>query len=175
MRDAGRARRRGVRHLAAASLALGLALWASAPLAFSPDEPLADAVLEARARALHEELRCMVCQGQAISDSDAELARDMRAVVRQRIADGETDEQVLDYLAGRYGDYILLDPPVKPATYALWFGPAGAFLLGAGLIFFAVMRRSRRARAGAGGEVEGAAPLSAEERRRLEALLSDGD
>ena len=148
-------------------VALWLALAAGSGLAFTPDEPLADAALEARARALHAELRCMVCQGQSIGDSDAALARDMRAIVRERIAAGESDDAVRGFLTDRYGDYVLLDPPVKPETYALWFGPAAVFVAGAAIAFALL----RRARAGARGA--GAAPLSAEERRRLDALLDD--
>ena len=109
----------------------------------------------------------MVCQGQSIGDSDAALARDMRAIVRERIAAGESDDAVRGFLTDRYGDYVLLDPPVKPETYALWFGPAAVFVAGAA-IAFALLRRART-----GGRGAGAAPLSAEERRRLDALLDD--
>ena len=151
-----------------AACALWLTLAAGAAPAFTPDEPLADAALEDRARALHEELRCLVCQGQSIADSNAGLAQDMRTIVRERIAAGESDEQVRGFLVARYGDYVLLDPPLKPETYALWFGPAAVLVAGAGLVY-ALMRR---ARAGAGG-AGGAAPLSAEERRRLDSLLDD--
>ena len=147
--------------------ALWLALAAGPGLAFTPDEPLGDPALEARAQALHDELRCMVCQGQSIGDSDAALARDMRAIVRERIAAGESDADVRGFLADRYGDYVLLDPPVKPETYALWFGPAAVFVVGAA-IAFALLRRAR-----ASARDAGEAPLSAEERRRLDALLDD--
>ena len=109
----------------------------------------------------------MVCQGQSIADSDAALAQDMRAIVRERIAAGESDADVRGFLTARYGDYVLLDPPVKPETYALWFGPAAVFVAGAA-IAFALLRRSR-----AGARRAEAAPLSAEERRRLDALLDD--
>ena len=146
---------------------LWLALGTSPGPAFTPDEPLGDPALEDRARALHEELRCMVCQGQSIADSDAALAQDMRAIVRERIAAGESDADVRGFLTERYGDYVLLDPPVKPETYALWFGPAAVFVAGAA-IAFALLRRSRAAARRAE-----AAPLSAEERRRLDALLDD--
>ena len=156
-----------------AACALWLALAAGAAPAFTPDEPLADAALEDRARALHEELRCLVCQGQSIAASNAALAQDMRAVVRERIAAGESDTQVRGFLVARYGDYVLLDPPVKPETYALWFGPAAVFVAGAGLVY-ALMRRARAGAGGAGGAGGAApAPLSAEERRRLDALLDD--
>ncbi|MDE0409788.1 MAG: cytochrome c-type biogenesis protein CcmH [Alphaproteobacteria bacterium] len=158
----------GVRRvLLSGAVAVWLGLVVGPGLAFTPDEPLSDPVLEARARALHEGLRCMVCQGQSIGDSDAALARDMRAIVRERIAAGESDADVRGFLTDRYGDYVLLDPPVKPETYALWFGPAAVFVAGAA-IAFALLRRARASASGAG-----AAPLSAEERRRLDALLDD--
>ena len=162
--------RRARRPLPGMVCALWLALAAGPALAFSPDEPLADPALEARARALHAELRCMVCQGQSIAASDAGLAQDMRAIVRERIAAGASDDEVTGFLVERYGDYVLLDPPVKPATYALWFGPAAVFVAGAGLVY-ALMRRARAGAGGAGGAQP--APLSAEERRRLDALLDD--
>ena len=148
-------------------LALSLVLAAGPGLTFTPDEPLGDPALEDRARALHEELRCMVCQGQSIADSDAALAQDMRAIVRERIAAGESDADVRGFLTERYGDYVLLDPPVKPETYALWFGPAAVFVAGAA-IAYALLRRSRAAARRAES-----APLSAEERRRLDAILDD--
>ena len=164
MKAAMRAARRA---LVGATCALWLGLAAGPGLAFAPDEPLADAALEARARALHAELRCLVCQGQSIADSNAPLAQDMRTIVRERIAAGESDDAVMGFLTDRYGDYVLLDPPVKPETYALWFGPAAVFVAGAAIAFALL----RRARAGARGA--GTAPLSAEERRRLDALLDD--
>ena len=155
------------RALLGASCALWLGLAAGPGLAFTPDEPLDDPALEARARALHAELRCMVCQGQSIADSSAPLAQDMRAIVRERIAGGASDDDVRGFLTDRYGDYVLLDPPVKPETYALWFGPAAVFVAGAA-IAVALVRRAR-----AGAREAGTAPLSAEERRRLDALLDD--
>ena len=153
--------------LLGATCALWLGLAAGPSLAFTPDEPLADPALEARARALHAELRCLVCQGQSIANSNAALAQDMRAIVRERLAAGENDDAVRGFLTDRYGDYVLLDPLVKPETYALWFGPAAVFVIGAGIVF-ALLRRAR-----AGASEAGAAPLSAEERRRLDALLDD--
>jgi len=155
------------RALVGATCALWLGLAAGPGLAFTPDEPLTDPTLEARARALHAELRCLVCQGQSIADSNAALAQDMRAIVRERIVAGESDDAVRGFLTDRYGDYVLLDPPVKPETYALWFGPAAVFVAGAGIVY-ALLRRARaRAREAV------ATPLSAEERRRLDALLDD--
>jgi cytochrome c-type biogenesis protein CcmH len=130
------------------------------------DKPLENPVDEARALALHKLLRCLVCQNQSISDSNAELARDLRILVRQRIATGETDDQTMAYIVDRYGDWVLLDPPVKSTTYVLWFGPLVIFLLalvGVGLF----LRRSKAQPA--------AQPvaLDAGEEARLKTLLDD--
>ncbi len=141
---------------------------ASGAWAFSADEPIDDPALEERAKALHEALRCMVCQGQSIADSNAELARDMRVIVRERVAAGESDDQVVTFLTDRYGDFVLLSPPVKPLTYVLWFGPA--LVLVAGVVSVIFLLRRRRAAMDTG---VGAAPLTEEERRRLDALLDD--
>ena len=116
------------------SLALSLMIWQAAPLqALSPEEILSDPQLEERARTLSKELRCLVCQNQSIDDSDAPLARDLRLEVRQLLGDGLSDSEVLDRLQQRYGDYILLSPPLRPATYALWLAPLAILLL-AGLL-----------------------------------------
>ena len=110
----------------AAILAL-LAALAPAPAmaALDASEMLADPALEARARALAKGLRCVVCQNQSIDDSGADLARDLRRSLRARLLAGDSDEEALAYLTDRYGDYVLLEPPLKPATWALWFAPAG--------------------------------------------------
>ncbi len=142
-------------------LAPGLAL------AFSADEALDDPLAEARALRLHDELRCPVCQGQAISDSNAELARDLRRIVRERIASDDTDDEVFDYLVERYGDYILLRPPVKPTNYVLWFGPAIVFIGGAGGLWYFLIRRPRRRPQSA------PTPLNEAERKELERLSRD--
>ncbi len=150
-------------------LALALLLAASAAgagpaWAVEPDEMLDDPVLEARARALSQEIRCLVCQNESIDSSNADLARDLRILVRERLVAGDSDAQVKAYLVARYGDFVLLDPPMKAKTYVLWFGPAIVLLLG-GLgiyIYFVRLRRAPRLEA---------APLSAEERDRLERLL----
>ncbi len=110
--------------------------------ATQPDEMMADPAQEARARHIGESLRCLVCQNQSIDDSDADLARDLRLIVRQRIAAGDSDEQVKSYLVARYGDYILLRPPFKPVTYILWLGPPGIAAF-AGFLAFACFRRRR--------------------------------
>src|ERR1700704_4186811 len=91
--------------------------------AVQPDEVLADAALEARARVLSKELRCMVCQNQSIDDSDAPLARDLRLLVRERLKDGDSDGQVIDFLVARYGEFVLLKPRLALHTALLWFGP----------------------------------------------------
>ena len=110
----------------AAIFGLLLAL-ASAPAlaALDASEMLADPALEARARALAKGLRCVVCQNQSIDDSAADLARDLRRSLRARLLAGDSDEEALAYLTHRYGDYVLLEPPLKPATWILWFAPAG--------------------------------------------------
>ena len=119
-------------------LALLVAL-ASPALAVQPDEVMKDPALEARARALSGELRCMVCQNQSIDDSDAPLARDIRLLIRQRIAEGETNDAVRTYLVSRYGDFILLKPPLKPETLLLWL--SAPLTLAAGLAAVLIARR----------------------------------
>jgi cytochrome c-type biogenesis protein CcmH len=146
-------------------LACLLGAGASVQAATSPDEILADPALEQRARALGKELRCLVCQNQSIDDSDADLARDLRQIVRERLVAGDSDAEIIGFLTARYGDFVLLKPPVKPATWGLWFGPA-LVLLGAGAGIALYLRRRRRS----GPPLP---PLSAEERRRLAALLGD--
>ena len=127
--------------LAALALLLTL-LFSGAALAVKPDEVLADPGLEARARALSEGLRCMVCQNQSIDESDADLARDLRVLVRQRIVAGDTDQQVMDYIVSRYGEFVLLKPRFEPRTALLWGTPI--ILLLAGGLFIVLTARSRR-------------------------------
>ena len=134
--------------------------------AVQPDEMLADPALEARARDISREIRCLVCQNQSIDDSDADLAHDLRVIVRERLVAGDSDDQVRQYLVDRYGDFVLLNPPVKPATYLLWFGPIAIFVVAAVGVGLYLRRRQ--------GPALAAAPLSAAERERLAALL-DGD
>jgi len=151
----------------AARLVTMFMLLLSAPaLAVEPGEMLADPALEARARAISAELRCLVCQNQSIDDSNADLARDLRLLVRERLKEGDSDQQVVAFVVARYGDFVLLDPPFKATTALLWGGPALVFA--AGLVGIAVWFRRRRA------EGSEPAPLSADEERRLQALL-DGD
>ena len=107
-----------------AFLAGALALAMAGPaLAVTPDEQLRDPKLEARAKAVSRELRCVVCQNQSIDDSEAPLAHDLRVILRERIAAGDTDAQTKAYLVKRYGSFVLLRPPFEPATWALWLGP----------------------------------------------------
>ena len=135
--------------------------------ATSPDEMLKDPALEARARVLGKELRCLVCQNQSIDDSDAELAQDLRRLVRERLIAGDSDAEVRAFLTDRYGDFVLLKPPVRPITWLLWFGPLAVLLVG-GLMILAFFRgRSRPGAAAAPPELDPA------ERARLERLLAD--
>ncbi|MDA0340106.1 MAG: cytochrome c-type biogenesis protein CcmH [Proteobacteria bacterium] len=112
-------------------------------IAVEPNEVLTDPVLEARARALSKNIRCLVCQNQSIDSSNASLAKDLRVIVRERLVAGNSDIQILDFLVARYGDYVLLEPPVKPTTYALWYGPGVLMVLGflAAIMFLARRRK----------------------------------
>ena len=144
-------------------LALSLALSLSAPLlAVQPGEIMADPAKEARARALSRDLRCMVCQNQSIDDSDAPLARDLRLLVRERIAAGDSDREVIDFLVGRYGEFVLLSPRLSLSTILLWTGPFIVLLLGI------IMARSQFRR-----RTDAVAPLSEEEQAALARLTSD--
>jgi cytochrome c-type biogenesis protein CcmH len=145
-------------------VAMLLALLPGLALAVQPDEILKDPALEARARDISSELRCLVCQNQSIDDSDASLARDLRLLVRERLQTGDSDAQVRDFLVQRYGDFILLKPPFKSGTLLLWLAPLGVLLGGAAaLIAFARRRKPS----------EAAAKLSPEEAAKLQALLSE--
>ena len=149
-----------------ARLAALLILLASALPAFAvnPDEVLADPKLESRARAISAELRCMVCQNQSIDDSNAELAKDLRLLVRERLKQGDSDQAVMDYVVSRYGEFVLLKPRVSIRTLVLWGAPATLLVIGGiALVVFARRRRT----------VATEAPLSAEEEARLEKLLDD--
>lgn len=146
--------------------------------AVEPSEKLADPVLEQRARDLSEGLRCVVCQNESIDASNAELARDMRLLVRERLVKGDSDAEVRQFMVDRYGDYVLLKPPFKASTYALWFGPL--ILLAIALVIG--WRFYRRPDDPAGVDpTQGAPttpetpakPLSADEQRRLDKLLKD--
>ncbi len=128
------------------AMGIWLAISAAPALAVTPIEQLRDPALEARARVISKDLRCVVCQNQSIDDSNASLAADMRVLVRQRIIAGDTNDQVTQYMVDRYGDFVLLRPPVKRNTYALWFGPMGFIGFGA-LIFWLTSRRRKTTKA----------------------------
>jgi len=144
----------------AQALLLCLAVGGPA-FAVEPSEKLADPALEARARAIATELRCLVCQNQSIDDSDAPLAKDLRLILREKLKDGASDAAVKDFLVSRYGDFVLLRPPLKLETLLLW-GATPLLLIGGALAAFAAQRRSRGAPA--------AAALSDAERETLRAL-----
>ena len=143
-----------------------LLLSASPVFAVNPDEVLADPALEARARALSAQLRCMVCQNQSIDDSNAELAKDLRVLVREQITAGDSDEAVIDYVVSRYGEFVLLKPRLETKTLLLWGAPIVLLLAGAAVMVVSARRRSGRATG---------TPLSAEERARLDAVLKDSE
>ncbi|MBK1664999.1 cytochrome C biogenesis protein CcmH [Rhodospirillum rubrum] len=152
--------------------AIAALAWLLAPgaaLAVLPDEQLADPALEGRARVLSQGLRCVVCQSENIDESNAELARDMRIRLRELLVAGKSDDEAVGYMVERYGDYVLMKPPFKATTLALWLGPFALLLVGAlgiGLYY------RRRGPIGA----ESAPPaLSAAERQRLDHLLADDE
>jgi cytochrome c-type biogenesis protein CcmH len=147
---------------------LALACWgmlaaAHPALAVQPDEVLSDANLEARARGLSRELRCMVCQNQSIDDSDAPLAKDLRVLVRERLTKGDSDEQVMDFLVSRYGEFVLLRPTFEWHTAILWLTPLIVLLAGA-IAMIAAIRRRRVA-------TPSPLPLDADEERQLREVL----
>ena len=147
---------------------LAIALSAFTAFAVEPDEKLADPALEARARALTQELRCVVCQNQSVDDSDAPLAHDIRVLVRERIKAGDTDDQARDYIVARYGKFVLLRPPLETSTIALWFAPFVLLATGLALAFV----YTRRIRSGA----QAPTPLNPDEeaavRRKLDEAAS---
>ncbi len=154
-------------------LALLAALSWSPAVAVQPDEMLSDPALEARARAISKELRCLVCRNENIDDSNADLARDLRLLVRERLTAGDSDEQTIAYLVDRYGEFVLLRPTFSAGNMVLWFGGPALLLLG-GLASVLFIRRSRPPdRARASGAPRPDAALSAEEESRLAALLRD--
>jgi cytochrome c-type biogenesis protein CcmH len=150
-----------------AIVAVFLMLALAPAWAVEPGERLADPAQEARARRISQELRCLVCQNQSIDDSNAELARDLRLLVRERIVAGDTDAQVLAFVEARYGEFVLLRPPFKLHTLALWLTP---LLLLIGTVV--VLRRNARARSAIVGEK--VVPLSDAEKKRLDDLLGKG-
>lgn len=155
-----------LRRSAAILLAVA-ALGAGAAAAVEPSERLADPALEERARDLSRGLRCLVCQNQSIDDSNAELAADLRRIVRERLVAGDTDEEVVGFVVARYGDYVLLDPPLTLRTALLWFGPVLLFAMAAVAILVRVRRRATASLR--------PTPLTEEEKRRLEVILAEED
>ena len=146
-----------------------LLLWGALLLApahaIEPAERLADAGLESRARTLSGELRCLVCQNESIDESGADLAHDIRMLVRQRLTAGDTDAQTLQNVVNRYGAFVLLRPPVLPATYVLWFAPPALVLFGLASTLLWLRRRPTVS--------ADTAPLSQDERRRIDTLLRE--
>jgi|EndMetStandDraft_7_1072992.scaffolds.fasta_scaffold27465_2 cytochrome c-type biogenesis protein CcmH len=151
------------------AFAMGALIALSAPsMAVEPDEILPDKAQEARARDLSQHLRCVVCQNQAIDDSNAPLARDLRILLRERIQAGDSDKAAMDYIVARYGNFVLLKPPVQLNTLFLWFGPGLVLLLALAGYFMRVRRP------GAAADAVRAEALSAAERKELEAILTKG-
>jgi cytochrome c-type biogenesis protein CcmH len=148
-------------------LCMVLLLGALPAGAVEPRERLADPALEARARTISGELRCLVCQNESIDESGADLAHDIRILVRERLTAGDTDAQTIQAVVNRYGAFVLLKPPVEPATYVLWFGPPTLVL--AGLVGTAIWLHRRQA------APADTAPLTSDESRRLAGLLRDNE
>ena len=144
-----------------------LFLLALAAPALAQEMALPDPAQEQRARDLAREIRCVVCQSQSIADSDADIAKELRVLIREQIAAGKSDDEIRDYLVARYGDFVLFKPPLKPSTVVLWFGPF-AILIAAG-IGVAVFFRRRAS------ETPRAKELSNDERARVARLLNEGD
>ena len=149
------------------AMAIVVLLQPAPSSAVQPDEILPDATLEERARNLSRELRCMVCQNQSIDDSDAPLARDLRLLVRERLTAGDSDKQVLDFLTARYGDFVLLNPPLNMKTFLLWVLPVGLLVIG-GIVLMVAMRRRDGTVLESGLPVS---PLTAEEEGKIAKLL----
>jgi cytochrome c-type biogenesis protein CcmH len=154
-----------LKQILACLFAIAVMVGSSAACAVQPDEIMSDPVKEARARNLSRELRCMVCQNQSIDDSEAPLARDLRLLVRERIAAGDSDPQVIDFLVARYGEFVLLKPRLEPHTLLLWLLPP-LVLAGGGL---ALWMHSRRRSATA---TDSTVVLTSEEEARLAALIA---
>jgi cytochrome c-type biogenesis protein CcmH len=148
-------------------LFLAMALLAALPAhAVEPDEVLQDPALEARAREISEGLRCLVCQNQSIDDSGAPLAKDLRLLVRERLKAGDSNQQIVDFIVARYGEFVLLKPRFEALTLVLWLATPAVFL--AAILIIALAFRRRRA------EAQNPAPLSIAEKRRLKRLLGEG-
>jgi cytochrome c-type biogenesis protein CcmH len=157
-----------LKQIVALAFAIAVMMGSPAARAVLPDEIMADPIKEARARDLSRELRCMVCQNQSIDDSEAPLARDLRLLVRERIAAGDSDAQVIDFLVARYGEFVLLKPRFEPGTLLLWLLPPLA-LAGGGLVLWIYSRRRSKSAAMAD---ESLVKLTPEEEARLERLIA---
>ena len=145
-------------------LLMAIVLISGPAFAVQPGEMLADPVLEARARALSRGLRCLVCQNENIDDSDAQLAGDLRVLLRERLTAGDTDAQAVAFIVDRYGEFVLLNPVARGVNLALWLAGPGLLIVGGGLAFAVVRRRSRLA---------GPAPLTPDEEARLAEIMRD--
>ena len=145
---------------------LSYLIYAQPIMAVQPNERLADPLLEERARMLSQNIRCLVCQNQSIDDSNATLAKDLRTLVREKLTAGATNDEIFDFLVDRYGDFILLNPPFKPSTYVLWYGPL-IFLIVGLLMTVLIMNKSKRRAS--------EKPLSQAERVSLSKLLEQKD
>ncbi len=155
------------RFLEIVALSLAMVFAAAGPgHAVQPGEVLQDPVLEGRARALSEGLRCLVCQNQSIDDSDAPLTKDLRVLVRERLTAGDSDDEILDFVVARYGEFVLLKPRFTPHTWLLWLATPVVLLAAAAAIIFAHRRRN--------SATEGPKPLTASEKRRLKRLVDEG-
>ena len=150
-------------------LALFLSMVFALPaLSVAVDKPLGDPMLEARARAIHKQLRCLVCQNQSIEDSNASLARDLRILVRDRISAGDDDEAVIRFVVDRYGDWVLVQPPLKAGSIPLWAAPA--IFLAISILLIVLWYRRRRDNVAISGD-----PLSNEEQDRLKGMMKNRD
>jgi cytochrome c-type biogenesis protein CcmH len=158
--------RRGIAGIVKTLLLVSTLCLSGTAMAVEPSEVLEDPVLEARAREISKELRCLVCQNQDIDSSNAGLAKDLRVLVRERLVAGDTNEEVINFVVDRYGNFVLLKPPVQSNTIVLWLTPI-LLLLAGGIMIFYLMRRP--------ATVEAEVALSAEDEQRLKDLTSKGD
>lgn len=152
-------------------LTLCLMLMALPAQAVQPDEVLEDPALEARARDLSKEIRCLVCRNESIDESNADLARDLRILVRERLVEGDSDDEVLSFLVDRYGEYVLLKPRFTAGNAALWLAGPALLLLGGGVAVAFVRRRAKPSELPEDRRPD--RPLTPEEQARLESLLND--
>lgn len=147
-------------------LCLALTLWAVPALAVQPDEVLSDPAMEARARTISKELRCLVCRNENIDDSNAELARDLRLLVRERLVAGDTDDEAVDFIVARYGEYVLLNPRARGSNLILYYAGPAMFL-------FALLAGGLYLRKRSNARPEGSDALSQDEEKRLNEIMHD--